>query len=73
MLLKKKNKTKKKPLDLTCCRLAQISGVCGWGQPLPGPPQGPNQEQLGGSWAGAMFGAPLPRQSPRRPLCFITS
>lgn len=44
MLLKKKQT--KQPLDLTCHRLAQISGV--WvGSALPGPPQGPNQEQLG--------------------------
>lgn len=44
MLLKKKQT--KQPLDLTCHRLAQINGV--WvGSALPGPPQGPNQEQLG--------------------------
>lgn len=62
MLLKKKQT--KTPLDLTCCRLVE----CGWGQPSLALPR-PNQEQLGGSWAGATFWSPSPQAvTPPAPL-----
>lgn len=47
MLLKKQ---KEKPLDLACCRLVQISGVCEWGRPSlpsPGAQSGATQRQPG--------------------------
>ena len=47
MLLRKQ---KKKPLDLACCRLVQISGVCEWGRPSlpsPGAQSGATRRQRG--------------------------
>ena len=69
MLLRKQKKSPLTSHAADECRLVEY--VNGVGPPCP--PQVPSQEQLGDSWAAAMFGAPFPRQSPCQPLCFITS